>query len=849
MCECCGVEFALLGPVEAAVDLGPARQRAVLVALLLDANRPVSVDQLAERVWGERVPDSARRTLFSYLSRLRSAGVPISRQPSGYVLTASVDLLRYRDLAARARSTEDLALYDEALALWRGEPFAGVDSPWLDVVRAGLNAERHALELDRTDVALRRGLHAELLVGLAARCAAHPLDERLAAQYLLALHRGGRTADALAHYDQLRKRLADELGIDPGGPLKQRHQQILMSEIPHQLPGPPLWFTGRAKDLDDIEVGGTWLISGTGGIGKTSLALQWAHQHLDEFPDGQLHVDLRGFDPSRAPVAAEAVLRGFLRALGITAIPADLETQVGLYRTATAQRRMLVLLDNARDIEQVTPLLPGGSRNTVLVTSRNQLRGFRPVPLDVLDPTEARAVLVSHVGEDRVAAEPEAVAELVEHCGGLPLALGIVAARAAGRPGLPLRAFADELGEDRLHDLRAVFSWSLRALDDDAVAVFGLLGSMPGPDISLAAATALTAHPRCRAVLRVLEDAHLVHQHVPGRYRMHDLVRRYAAEQAADPLAVRRVVDFYLRTAASGARLLTPLHPLDLPPGEPLERETAMTWFEAEHLCLLAVQESAVERGWHDVVWQIAWVLWEFYSRNGYLLDQRAVWRKALAVGDRRVRCRAHRVLGTVDGMLGSRETALVHLDRAIELADDDVQLAHSRMALARVLAFDDEFSPALALATQALEFFAVAGEPVWLAMAHHAAGWYLVRLGDHDAGRDHLETALALFRAQDYRGGEDILAALGYLAHLAGRNDEALEFYRQALAVQRDLGDVYGEAVILEDYGRTLAALGHRDPARDALRRARDLYRAQHRTRKAASVQDSLDQLSHGLK
>jgi DNA-binding SARP family transcriptional activator len=846
MCECCGVEFALLGPVEAEVDLGPHRQRAVLVALLLDANRPVSVERLAERVWGERVPDSARRTLFSYLSRLRSAGVPISRQPTGYVLTASVDLLRYRDLAARARSTEDLALYDEALALWRGEPFAGVDSPWLDVVRAGLIAERHALELDRTDLALRRGRHAELLVGLAAQCAAHPLDERLAAQYLLALHRSGRTADALAQYDEVRRRLADELGIDPGGPLQRRHQQVLMSEIPHQLPGSPMWFTGRTKDLDGIEVGGTWLISGTGGIGKTSLALRWAHQHLDEFPDGQLHVDLRGFDPSRPPVSAEAVLRGFLRALGITAIPADLEAQVGLYRTVTAQRRMLVVLDNARDVEQVTPLLPGGSRNTVLVTSRNQLRGFRPVPLDVLDPAEARAVLVSHVGEERVAAEPEAVAELLERCAGLPLALGIVAARAALRPDFPLRAFAEELGEDPLHDLRAVFSWSLRALDDDAVEVFGLLGLAPGPDISLAAARVLTDKPK---LLRTLENAHLVHQHVPGRYRMHDLVRLYAGEQSADPAALRRVVDFYLGTAAEGARLLNPLHALDLPPGEPLDRETALAWFEAEHLCLLAVQELAVERGWHVVVGQIAWVLWEFYSRNGYLLDQRAVWQKALAVGDRPVRCRAHRVLGTVDGMLGSRETARAHLDRAIELADDGVQLAHSRMALARVLAFDDEFDPALALARQALEFFTAADESVWLAMAHHAVGWYLVRLGDHDEGRDHLETALALFRAQDYQGGEDILAALGYLAHHAGRDDEALEFYRQALAVQRSLGNVYDEAIILEDYGRTLAALGRRDPSRDALRRARDLYRAQHRMTKAASVQDVLDQLSHGLK
>lgn len=838
MCECCAVEFALLGPVEAGVDLGPLRQRAVLAAVLLDA--PVPVDRLAERVWGPDVPRTARRTLFSYLSRLKSAGVPVVRQPAGYVITPStVDVDRFRSLVTAGRC-------EEALALWRGEPFAELDSPWFTEVRAALVRERDAVELDLVDHALRDGRPVDL-ARLASRCAERPLDERLAAQYLVAFHLGGRTADALEHYDRTRRTLIDELGVEPGPLLRQRHLEVLgpvQHTVPRQLPARPRAFAARDADLARISLGAISVISGPGGVGKTWLALQWAHGH--DFPDGALHVDLRGFDPARQPVPVEVALRGFLRALGVAEPPVELDDQVALYRTITAGRRMLVVLDNARDAAQVVPLLPAGTA-TVLVTSRNRLHGLvtahgaRPVPLTSLNTGDAHEVLHAHLSAFRRQDDGEpAWGEVVELCGGLPLALGIAAARAHAVPDLVLELREDRLGAldggDLSASLRAVFSWSLRALDAETVEVFGLLGLAPGPDVSLEAAGALAGR-QVRHDLRRLEDAHLVEQHVPGRYRLHDLVRIFAAEQHADPAATRRLVDFYLGTAfAADRRLQLYRLPIDVTPlAAPAD---PLAWFAAEHACLRAVQRRAIELGWDHDVWRLAWVMDGYHQWRGLLLDLKAAWTDGLAaadrIGDRLARHLGRRTVAIANSQLGDTATAMAQLDDAMRFADG-VNITHTEFSMARVLAHQGDYARALELAQRGLQAYErLEDADLWLALAHTAVGWYGMQLGSRDS--THVERALELCRKHGDRIGEaENLANLGYLRALQSREDESLDLYRRSLELMRAADTPFGEAITLEEMGHALKLLG-RDPSA-AYAEAVELYRSQYKMHKVLAL------------
>ncbi|MCO5997880.1 AfsR/SARP family transcriptional regulator [Actinoallomurus rhizosphaericola] len=594
------------------IDVGHSRQRSVLAALLVDVNHPVSPTRLAQRVWGEDPPERATGTLRSYLSRLRIAlsttvGADIERTSAGYVLKVNeeaVDLHRFRALTARARASGDVAeagrLHGLALAQWRGEPFADVDSPWLTEMRHALQAERLATHLDYYDICLRLGRHAGLIPEMLTLAAGHPLNERLAGLILLALYRSGRQAEALEQYERIRLRLAEELGVDPSAALQRMHQQILVNDpvldppaspapgatrVPRQLPAPPSPFIARADELAALDrtLGGPGrtvrisAIGGGAGVGKTWLALHWAHGNADRFPDGQLYVDMRGFDPAEPPMTPEAAVRTFLEALGAetTAVPENLDAQAALYRTLIADKRMLIVVDNVRDTAQVTPLLPGSPSSVVLVTGRNQLAGLvtahgaRPITVDVLPPDAAGRLLDTRLGTHRTRAEPRAVADLLAYCGGLPLALSIVAARASMRPDLPLALLAEKMragiaGLDALDageataDLRAVFAGSYRTLTPEAARLFRLLSLHPGRDIAHPAAAALAGLPRdrARALLAELFRAHLITERAPGRFAMHDLLRLYAAEQARTcdteaerSAACHRVLDHYLHTA------------------------------------------------------------------------------------------------------------------------------------------------------------------------------------------------------------------------------------------------------------------------------------------------------------
>lgn len=917
------VRFGVLGTIEAfvdgrTVDLGHSLQRCVLGALLADANRPVSTDQLAERVWADRPPHRAHRSIASYLSRLRKAlgdtDVEIGRQASGYVLIVApdaVDLHRFRALLAKARSGKDPArydeaLFDEALGLWRGDAFADVDTPWCAAMRHTLEAERLAAELDRTDLALRLGGHNSALPEVSARAAAHPLDERMGAQLMLALYRAGRQADSLEHYQRMRRRLADEFGADPGAELRELHQRILTADagldvvqphlpvprsapehltplrsartpVPRQLPAPPRCFVGREPELaavtEVVEARGETMpvaaISGPGGIGKSSLALRWAHQNIDRFPDGQLHVNLRGFDPSGTPMPTMVAVRGFLDALGVAppAIPVDENGQVALYRSLVAGRKLLILLDNARDSTQVGSLLPGSETCTVLVTSRNRLGGLgvlgaRPVSLDLFAETNARELLSRHLGKSRVEAEPDAVDELVRWCGGLPLAVGIVASRAAAEPGFPLEILAKELRDtsarldaldagDLNASVRTVISWSHDALEPEVAQAFLLLGMAPGPDIGLPGAAALAGldRPSTRAVLRTLVGAHLLQEHVPGRYRIHDLVRLSVSELADDAAretTCDRLTGYYLGTAQAAARVLRPARSPE--PDGPVafeDRAAALAWFDAEHTCLLFALKKGMDFGAHAAVYSIADDLTAFHVVRGHLRENVTVWQAALeaaqVLGKPVSLATAHLGLGTAYARVGEYADAFDHLRASLALAgqaDSVALLADVHRALGWL--WDQRNSPRRALphAHRSLRLYRASHDKVREADALNSAGWLYARLGRPERGAFVCEQALLLARRYGHHRAEAVtLDSLGCIAQQTGEHAKALGYYRAALELVHDTAGAYDEAGIQANLGDAHHALGNRDEARLAWKRALELYSAQHRIHNAAVV------------
>ncbi len=915
-----GVEVRLK---DAPVPLGHTRQRSVLAVLLAEANRAVPADDLVDRVWGEHVPAQARAALRTYLSNLRRAlaptGLTITRQDNGYLLAVDpdvVDVHRFGSLHDRARHCDDparaLALVEQALALWRGEPLAEADTPWARAFRQRLRLERAAAEADRIDWALECGRHRDLIPVLTARAAEHPLDERVAGQLLLALYRDGRQADALERYRRLRVRLVEELGIEPGSALQALHRRILAAEpvvpatsaraatpVPRQLPAASAPFVGRRDELDRLDTmlnaarqGSTVLISaigGAGGIGKTWLALHWAHARRDRFPDGQLFVDLRGFSPAGEPASPAVVLRGFLDALGIEAdrLPAAPDAQAALFRSLVTGRRMLLVLDNAADTAQITPLLPGSETCTVVVTSRNRLPGLisghgaQHLPLDVLPDAEARALLTERLGTDRVDAEPAAVAELIGLCGGFPLALSVIAAYAHTLPRLPLAVLAAELRElglDALDDgdptasLPTVLSCSLRNLTAEQREVFALLGISPGPDTGLAAATSLTglSPTRTRKALHALEDASLLNRDAHGRYAMHDLIRDYATTTAGHDLtdqtrqaALDRVVDFYLHTACAADRLLDPDRrriPLDPPAhgvrSQPLaDLPAALAWLDAEQANLSACQQVAASCGRYQVVWQLAWFRYTYCYRQGHHNVNLTQWQAALdAVGhlpDPTARTLVHRLLGTAYELLRRHREAVGHLHQALASAeeqDDLTEQANAHRQLAWTWERQGDDRQALEHARSALGIYRTLGEPVGEVRALNQVGWYAARLNDYDTAREHCKAALDLNRRQYSPASEaDILHSLGWIDHHAGRFREAVGHYRQALILFRTLGDTIGVAGTLEHLGQPYVASGEYDEAREVWQEALELYRQQGRDSAVERVREQLAALDGG--
>lgn len=878
------LRFEVLGPLRAwrgdnRLVVGWPGQQAVLAALLLRDGHPVARDDLIDGVWGPDPPATAANIVQGHVARLRKVLEPAraSHAPgrvlvhagTGYMLlqlsAGQLDLRAAQEhlaAARRARGRGDvpasIAALDQALGLWHGTPLSGIPGPLAELERNRLQEMRLTALEDRAEDTLSLGRSADLAGELPVLVAQFPFRERLRALLMIALYRSGRQAEALAVYIDTRRVLVRELGIEPCQQLRQLHEAILNNRdaeigippvlplvrpvaaqtrpmIPRQMPPPAGCFVGRATELQSLTDladrsdgdGGTVVITsidGTPGVGKTALALQWAHQVADRFTDGQLYVDLRGVDPREPPLPPSAALERMLTSLGVDPehIPSRVDEQAARYRTLLAERRSLIVLDNAASAEQVRPLLPGGQHCFVLVTSRNLLTGLvavnaaHRIALDVLAPAESARLLADTIGRQRLSAEPYAAARLAELCGHLPLALRIAAARVATRPHETLGDLVadlavahrrlDVLTADETTSVRAAFSWSYQTLPAATARAFRLLGLHPGTDISAAAVCALTAQTHVGRVLETLTDAHLLQQTARARYRMHDLLRLYATERAdaedgpaEREAAISRLLAWYLHAADAADRMLIP-HRRRVPlPGSPPATvpafayyDDALAWCEDERANLVAVTRLAGASGRHDIAWQLPVALW------GYFMVRKpwSQWEITNQIG-----LAAARHLSDFAGqahILGS--LAFAHLD----------QRRHPE---------------ALQCTREALVLCRATGDKWGIAVALLVTGMARRELGQHTAAVRACHEALAVWQdIHDSWGVAHTLYNLGDIYQELRRFDEAVDCHRQALAILDRAGDRWGQAHALTYLGASLGRQDRHQEALDCLTRALQL-------------------------
>jgi DNA-binding SARP family transcriptional activator/tetratricopeptide (TPR) repeat protein len=869
-----------------------AKPRTLLAVLLINAGQSLTTDRLMAALWPERPPPSARRVLSTYVSALRqllrlSCRDDLPRLPyldAGYrleVASGDLDLLMFDDLAERGRQALSDAdavsaarLLNQALALWRGQPAEDVivDSE-TDTVLAGLTERRLLAEESRTEAELALGNDLALIARLRLLVAAHPLRERMWGQLMTALYRTGQRAGALAVYQQLRGHLVEELGVEPGPPLRELHQQILAGDTlgapspaalvtravpPRQLPPDVSHFTGRADELDRLDAGARshgpaaiTVITGTAGVGKTALAIHWAHRVASRFSDGQLFASLGGH--SVAPIAPLEVLGRFLRALGIPAerVPGELEEAAAMYRSLLDGKQALIVLDNAAASGQVRPLLPAARGCAVIITSRGRLSGLTAregaarFTLTPLAQEEAVALLHGIIGPRRAGAEPQAVTDIAARCACLPLALRIAAERATARPRHKLASLAAQLAtatsrldvltvdDDPTTAVRNAFSWSYQALPAGAARTFRLLGLHSGPDISVPAAAALIAatRPEAHRLLETLTGAHLLEEHVPGRYRFHDLLRIYAAEVARTgesdserAAAFERLLTWCLHTAEAACLRLEPREPmlLDPPPAycEPLvfsSYKQSLDWYEAEHPNLVAVIRRVAETGqYNDVGWRLPVALWPFFALRRSWAEFTSCMRIAVACagrGDDK-----HGEAWTLSG-LGHAHVGLGKLEQAVSCFRQALALLH------------------------------LAGDRARQAGVLNNLGCTYQALDRHENGARCFAQALTIARETGDRYSEGIaLNNLGETHHELGRPAEAVDCYTQSLTVSRETDDRYGEGLTLHNLAAALRALGQHGPAVETYRAARAIRnQADDRQGEGETLRD-LGDLLHDL-
>ncbi|WP_441128797.1 BTAD domain-containing putative transcriptional regulator [Nonomuraea sp. H19] len=887
------------------------KQRIALATLLLQANQHVSLDQLAERIWdGRETPDDARGAVQTHIGRLRRTLLDrsddrqlIRTREEGYVLTLApedLDVAVFHSLVSRAKQAQqagddadEIDLLRRALALWRGPALVDVPSESLRRDHVPVLNEQRVRLLERWfDLGLRSGGHDEIIADLRAATAAHPLRERLWAQLMLALYRSGRQAEALQHYHTVSDLLREELGVDPGDELRKLHHDILTGDAamsseseapkrlnvpaaqprtdvpvsspptsrPRQLPADIAHFTGRRAQLatlhgllaaSDGHASRPVLIGGTGGVGKTALAVHWAHMVQHRFPDGQLYLNLRGFGPGM-PVEPSAALEMLLRALDVPPerLPAELDARSALLRTVLAERRMLLLLDNARDEAQVRPLLPG-AQSLVLITSRNQLRGLAAregalrVTLDVFSPDETHSLLVSLLDRDRLRANPQAAKDLGDLCAGLPLALRIAAANLDGNPHLDLVGYVAELrrgnrlaaleaGDDEATAVRATFDLSYTALAEPERRLFSLLGLLPGMDFTSATTAAIAgcSTAEVRQSLDRLAAFHLIRPHGPDRYTFHDLLRLYAAEHARSDEAPgellearRRLHDWYFHSVLATAQLLHPQH-VRLPP-PPLtstvqpetfdSEEHAVAWLEAEHTNLVAMIHHLVRHGPGEMAWRLTDALrghfWKSRRLDDWLACAQAALTVAEAEGDRAGQAVMQLSLANAHMNQDRHEQAIALYARTLSLAEEvgwlDCQgsavggLGHVYQRLGYPQQAVEHLDKALALMRQTGRKRGQAAYLNNLAVVYH-------QLGRLDVVLDHLGQALDLTP-----DNPAVFCNMGDACHSLGRLDEAARHLKEGLSLNHQRGDRGGEmgclsglAAVYRDLGRHAEAL-----------------------------------------
>jgi tetratricopeptide (TPR) repeat protein/transcriptional regulator with XRE-family HTH domain len=634
--------------------------------------------------------------------------------------------------------------------------------------------------------------------------------------------------------------------------------------VPRQLPATVPDFTGRSAELEELArmldkadgaPAGTVVISaigGTGGVGKTALALHWAHQVSDRFSDGQLYVNLRGYDPSGTPASPAEAVRGFLDALGVPPdkIPALPDAQAAMYRGRVADRKMLIVLDNARDEQQVRPLLPASSGGLVLVTSRSELTGLavangaRLLSLDVLTHAEAVELLTARIGPERAEAEHEAVTEIASLCACLPLALAVAAARAAVRPGFPLASLAGELRDagsrldafdsgDPSASVRAVFSWSYRQLDAETARLFRLLGLHPGPDISAPAAASLAGmdEPAARRALRELARSHLITEQIPGRYAFHDLLRVYAADQARArdstqerAEAIGRVLDHYLHTARDGAFTLLPSYePIASNPPRPgavperlTDYQQALAWFDAEYDVLVAAVTLAAGSGLDAYAWQIPWAMTPFLWTARQHTDEGATLRRtalgaALRDSDTRqgMRTNARTIRDNHHQFAEYHQVTEYFLNSLEQYRDtgDPHGEAIAHYSLAAIAEYQESYARALGHAERAFDLFTAIGDKGGQAVSLGDIGWYHALLGHYGQARTCCRQALA--QTEIPRDKANIWDSLGYTERHLGNFAEAIACCERAISIFREIGEPYHEATVLVHLGDAHDAAG----------------------------------------
>ncbi|MFC5052790.1 AfsR/SARP family transcriptional regulator [Saccharothrix xinjiangensis] len=896
-------EVRVLGPVTALGPAGPAalsgaRQRAVLGVLALHAGAVLPGNRLVDVLWGEDPPRTALRTLHSHVARIRQAlaacgaGPVLRTSEPGYVLdlpAAQVDAHRFADLVAAARrdlvGTPDRAARTlrSALGLWRGEPLAGAGlAGWGEREVERLHELRLSAVEDLWDAEIRSGGHGAAALELPRLLAEHPTRERLVRLHMLALYRCGRHTDALEVYGRLRQDLAEEFGVDPGRELVELHTAILRREpvldpppaapapavLPRQLPARAGHFTGRAAELaaldgavaaaaDDLPV---LVVTGPAGMGKTSLAVQWAHRVVDRFPDGQLFLDLRGHDPERA-VSAHDALAHLLRGLDVPEdrVPGGPDDRAALYRSLLHGKRCLVLLDNAGSAEDVARLVPGGEGNLLLVTSRRVMSALaarhatRVVVVDALGHDEAVALLGSVVGDDRVEREAGAAAGLARLCGGMPLALRIAAARLVGQPVRPLAEFAAELtGADRLDGLavegdsrtvRTVLAGACAPLAEGTARVFDRLGLHPGPTFGPHLGAALCGLPPDggRRAVAELAASHLVSAVAADRYRFHDLIgefarRRLTAREPGGDTA-DRLVDWYLAVVDAANRLLDPARGLVTPavvhpPAElpfPARQQAALAFLESERGNLVPVVRQARAWGHLTAAWQLTYLLTSFYASAGHWQERVELCREGAAaaegLGDRAAEVEMLRALGVAYSMTRRLREALETNERALELAraiGDVPGQGHIHNNVANIHTKLRRFDEAVAAYHLAVERCAAAGDGLGAALVQRNLGNAYVRMGRPEPAFAPLEEALARCRELGHpRVEAAALDTLGEACLLLGDPERALAHFGRALAISRDIGDRWLEWEILLDTGAAHLDGGDPGPALACFERA----------------------------